>query len=170
MQLFSRALLSSSAILVLTILHHFYGAIIYSTPWRTHVAFFVGPVIVVLLVAWLINRSYATLALGTISKWTFVALAGVVSFGMFGLYEGGYNHVLKDLLYFAGTPTATMLALFPPPAYEMPNDFLFELSGVGQFFVGLWAGYDLYRLVRPRRNAADAASGRGHLGRAATSV
>ena len=168
MQLISRAMLSSSAILLLTILHHFYGAVIYSTPWRTHVAFFAGPVLVALAVAWLINRSSPKLAVAPISKWAFVVLAGVVSFGMFGLYEGGYNHLLKDILYFAGAPSAILLAMFPPPVYEMPNDFLFELSGVAQFFVGLWAGYDLYRLAR--RDVAGAITGSSHLGNAARSV
>ena len=151
MQLISRAMISSSAILVLTILHHFYGAVIYSTPWRAHVAFFAGPVLLALAAAWLINRSWPTRAIGKVSKWVFVVVAGAVSFVMFGLYEGGYNHVLKDVLYYGGVSSQTLLALFPPPSYEMPNDFLFELTGVAQFFVGLWAGFDLLNLVRARR-------------------
>ena len=171
MQLISRAMLSSSAILVLTILHHFYGAVIYSTPWRAHVAFFAGPVLVALALAWLINRSWATLALGTIAKWTFVVLAGLVSFGMFGMYEGGYNHFLKDILYFGGMPSETLRAMFPAPAYEMPNDFVFEVTGVAQFFVGLWAGYDLYRVIRPWRDlSSSATTGSAHLGNTAQSV
>jgi hypothetical protein len=144
-------MISSSAILVLTIRHHFYGAVIYSTPWRAHGAFFAGPVLLALAAAWLINRSWPTRSIGKVSKWVFILLAGTVSFGMFGLYEGGYNHVLKDVLYYAGASSQTMLTLFPPPSYEMPNDFFFELTGVAQFFVGLWAGFHLVRLLRSRR-------------------
>ena len=152
MQLISKAMVSSSAILFLTILHHYYGAIIYSTPWRAHVVFFAGPVIGILGIAWLINRARATGAVGIISKWTFILLAGTVSFGLFGLFEGGYNHFLKDAFYFGGVSSQILLKMFPPPSYEMPNDFFFELTGVAQFFVGLWAGYDLFRLIRPRNS------------------
>src|SRR5262245_15762696 len=108
MQLISRALVSSSAILVLTILHHVYGAVIYSTPWRVHVVFLAGPVLVALTLAWLVNRSWPTRTIGKFSKWVFVVVAGVVSFGMFGLYEGGYNHFLKVILYYGGASPETL--------------------------------------------------------------
>lgn len=170
MQLISKAMISSSAILVLTILHHYYGAVIYSTPWRAHVAFFAGPVLLALAAAWLINRSWPTRAIGKVSKWVFVVVAGTVSFGMFGLYEGGYNHLLKDVLYYGGVSSQTLLALFPPPSYEMPNDFFFELTGVAQFFVGLRAGFDLTILVRARRKDPGATGTPANLGNAMRSV
>ena len=51
---------------------------------------------------------------------------------LFGLFEGLYNHVLKDALYLAGLPESLFVTLFPPPTYEMPSDVLFEVTGVLQ--------------------------------------
>ena len=43
----SRALWSAMAVMLLTTVHHSYGAIIYNTPWRHHVAIVgVGTVLV----------------------------------------------------------------------------------------------------------------------------
>ncbi len=56
----------------------------------------------------------------------------MLSIWFIGLYEGVYNHLFKNLLFFAGVNGQTMASLFPPPMYEMPNDFLFELTGVLQ--------------------------------------
>jgi len=49
-----------------------------------------------------------------------------------GVYEGGYNHVLKSLVYFIRGEGAAR-ALFPPPLYEMPHDHFFEATGIAQF-------------------------------------
>lgn len=56
-----------------------------------------------------------------------------------GVFEGGYNHVLKNVFYFAGLSPDTIERLFPPPRYEVPKDWLFELTGVLQFPLGLIA-------------------------------
>ena len=44
-----------------------------------------------------------------------------------GTYEGGYNHGLKDALYFSGATAELMNRLFPAPTYEMPNDSFLRL-------------------------------------------
>ena len=41
--------------------------------------------------------------------------------------------------------------LFPPPTYEMPDDLWFEVTGVLQFLLALWAAYYLFRLWREER-------------------
>ena len=150
MQLITRAAFSSSAVLVLTMLHHIYGAIIYSTPWRLHVLFFAGPMLIALIVAMAVNRRSPIGIAGALSKWILILVGGIGAVVSFGLYEGGYNHVVKNLVYFAGASAETLKALFPPPTYEMPNDLIFEVSGVGQFFLALWAAYDLVRLATKR--------------------
>jgi hypothetical protein len=61
------------------------------------------------------------------------ALALAFPFAMIGLFEGGYNHVLKNVLYFGGATRDLLQALFPAPTYELPNNLLFELSGIAQF-------------------------------------
>lgn len=155
MQLIDKAMLSSSAILVLTILHHFYGAIIYSTPWRAHVVFFAGPVLLILGAAWLINRASKAGIARTLSKWIFFLASATVAVGLIGLFEGGYNHVLKDVLYFGGASAETLSMLFPQPTYEMPDDALFEITGVAQFFIAVWSAFHLVGLIRTGRGDSD---------------
>ena len=86
-----------------------------------------------------------------------------------GFFEGGYNHVLKNALYFSGASPPLLARLFPPPVYELPNDGLFEATGILQFVVGLVAGYRLYGVIRrgwPRRpGRSDRMMAFGHDGR-----
>jgi hypothetical protein len=63
---------------------------------------------------------------------------------------------LKDALYFGGSSPETMRRLFPPPAYELPNDVFFEVTGVLQLLLGSVAGHHLYRLLLARRRALGA--------------
>ena len=70
----------------------------------------------------------------------------LVPVGLIGFFEGGYNHGVKNVLYFGGLPRATLDQLFPPPRYEMPNDLWFEVTGILQFFLGLCAAYYLWKL------------------------
>src|SRR5262245_40794597 len=71
----------------------------------------------------------------------------------FGLVEGLYNHVVKNLLYVAGAPAAVLARLFPPPMYEMPNDVFIEISGVLQVVPAALATWFLYRFLRPRQRS-----------------
>jgi hypothetical protein len=50
-----------------------------------------------------------------------------------------------------------MRRLFPQPAYELPNDVFFEVTGVQQLILGVLTGRHLYSLVWNRwRRRADA--------------
>jgi hypothetical protein len=51
-----------------------------------------------------------------------------------------------------------MMRLFPPPAYEMPNNGFFEITGVIQVIPGFMTGYYLYRFVQEQRKPCDAFS------------
>ena len=79
------------------------------------------------------------------------AAAFVFPFAMIGLYEGGYNHVLKNVLYFGGASPELLAALFPPPAYELPDSALFEVSGIAQLAPAVPGIHQLYKLVSESR-------------------
>jgi hypothetical protein len=147
----TKTLLASASVLILTVLHHFYGAAIYGTPWRHHIAVLVLPVLLVLLLAYGAQRWRPRTWLSRAGLWLFLGLTLVVPIGLIGVFEGGYNHLVKNVLFFGGVPRATLERLFPPPAYELPNDLWFEVTGVFQFVIGLGAAYYLLRLWQERR-------------------
>jgi ubiquinone/menaquinone biosynthesis C-methylase UbiE len=142
---------SSIGVLLLTTIHHVYGAAIYNTPWRNHVAFISLPAAFFIAGALFASGKYPNTTFGRVALWSAITAIVVIPFGAIGLFEGGYNHVIKNALYFSGAPFNLMRRLFPPPAYELPDDLFFELTGVLQFFVALPAGYYAYRLLYPSR-------------------
>jgi len=143
--------LSSAAVMLLTSLHHAYGAAIYRTPWRLHV------VHVAVLATLFISGALIAFArdprskLGRASLWIAVLGIAAIPVALIGAVEGAYNHLLKNILYFAGLPLSAMARLYPPPAYELPNDFLFEASGLLQVPLAALAAHYAYRLARPPR-------------------
>lgn len=152
----SRAFRAALAILLLTSVHHAYGAYIYRTPWRLHVA------VVAVLTAWVlwiaarVIRSYPAGPARGVATVAFCLVDAIVPVLAIGFFEGGYNHVLKNALYFIGSSPLFMTRLFPPPVYELPNDVIFEASGIVQFVIGVVAAYRLHGFIRHRRH-----SGRG---------
>lgn len=147
----TKTLLASASVLVLTSVHHFYGAVLYDTPWRNHVALVASPVLAALLIAHEIHRRRPSSSPGRTALFVFAVLTLVVPVGLIGFFEGGYNHLVKDVLFFGGAPAAVLDRLFPDSLYEMPDDFLFEASGVLQFFLGLYAARWLVGLWREQR-------------------
>jgi hypothetical protein len=137
--------------LILTSLHHAYGAYAYATPWRLHVAFIASATALVVLVALAVLRAHPDGWLGTAAWWLFALAVLMVPILFLGVFEGLYNHVLKNALFFAGLPARDMVRLFPPPQYELPNDAFFEFTGVLQVVPAALAAPRLYRLVRSGR-------------------
>jgi hypothetical protein len=152
-------LLASAGVLILTVFHHIYGAALYATPWRHHVAVLVLPVLLVLIFAYGIYRWHPRTRLGQASLRLFIVVMLLVPVGLIGLFEGGYNHLVKNMLYFGGVSRATLDQLFPAPSYEMPDDLWFEVTGILQFIMGFWAVYYLSRLWRESRAQECAAQG-----------
>lgn len=140
----SRVSLYSNILMILTSVHHAYGAVIYHTPWRMHILFMSVPVTVATL---LLNRQ---LLMSYKSLWTW--MYGLLIFGasvlLIGSYEGLYNHVLKNILYFSGLSASGMAVLFPPGMYELPNDVFFELTGMLQGVVVIPLAIYFIRWVR----------------------
>ena len=141
---------SAAAVMGLTAAHHGYGAVRFDTPWRHHVVHFSIWVVAAIAVAVGVHlraRRPEIRWAGMLGAGALILLAPV---GWIGIFEGGYNHVLKNLLYFAGVAPETFGRLFPPPRYQPPTDWLFELTGVLQFPLGLFAGSRLARWWRGR--------------------
>lgn len=148
------------ATLGLTAVHHVYGAILYETPWRHHAAVVGAIGSLVMWIAYRVHQHNGRAWSGRIALGVLGLVAGILVVLMFGLYEGFYNHVLKDVFYFGGMPLEMHHQLFPPPTYELPNDVLFEVSGVLQAATGAYTALALFRLTRGvfRNRVAEPAS------------
>jgi hypothetical protein len=144
----ARAFGPALAILLLTSVHHAYGAYVYDTPWRLHAAIVAGLVVIALWGMTFMHRSRPAGPARTAAAVAFCVVDFIVPVAGIGLFEGGYNHVLKNLLYFGGAAPLLMSRLFPPPAYELPNDLFFEGTGCMQLVVGLFAAYRLHAYIR----------------------
>lgn len=136
--------------LVLTSVHHAYGAVIYGTPWRLHILHFAIPAGVALVVLLLVGSARRNKPSGRLSTWAAVAIILVFPVAMIGLYEGAYNHALKNIVYF-GLGEGLARAVFPPPTYEMPNDLVFELTGIAQFPLSIVSAVLAVGLLRGNR-------------------
>jgi hypothetical protein len=142
----ARVSLYSNTMMIVTSVHHAYGAVVYDTPWRLHILMMSIPVIIFTVVVnqFLMKREYRWKKL---SLWFFGAIILIFSCLSIGGFEGVYNHALKDILFFSGTDKTLLDKLFPPPAYVMPNDFLFEATGVMQAAIFVPLGIKLLELL-----------------------
>ena len=142
------------ATLFLFAAHHAYGALHYETPWRMHGALLALPLGLLL---WWSSRA-ARLGSGTpageAARVTFLSLVVVTCILGVGLFEGLYNHVLKNVLFLGGAAPALLGRLFPPPLYELPDDLWFELSGVLQVLPAAWTARAVLGMARPAAREA----------------
>lgn len=130
--------------MVATSVHHVIGAVVYATPWRLHAVFVSVPVVVVLLGGIALARASRA------ARWIVAVTALLFPIALFGAFEGVYNHGLKVLLYGIGTPHALLVRLFPPPTYQLPDDPLFEITGVLQIWPAAMGALALVRWFRAR--------------------
>lgn len=144
----SKTMWSALAVLLLTTVHHVYGAYIYNTPWRHHVAIVSTVTAAILFGSLHVLRTRTGGVAGRIAFWVFAVVTIVVPVVAIGIFEGAYSHVLKDALYFTGASRGLMQQLFPPPAYEMPSDAFFEVTGILQLVPAVMAGWYLIGAVR----------------------
>ncbi|HEY9009675.1 MAG TPA: hypothetical protein VIN06_01525 [Devosia sp.] len=136
-------------VVILTTVHHAWGAYIYETPWRLDIVYVAVPVAAgfVALLVYAVRRE--GLRAGRWSAWIAVLLIIGFCTLAIGVYEGGYNHLLKNIVYFSAGPVSWM---FPDGATGIPDDIFFELTGVAQLVVGLVAGSAAWRLARTLRS------------------
>ncbi|WP_276369785.1 hypothetical protein [Chryseolinea sp. H1M3-3] len=121
----------SNVLMLITSLHHVYGAMVYETPWRLHVLLLSIPVVILTTtIHWLVkNRA---------GKWKnhLSVINGLIilvfSIILIGAYEGVYNHAIKNIVFFSGIDDGILAKMFPSPKYVLPNNLLFESTGVMQ--------------------------------------
>jgi hypothetical protein len=131
----------------MTTIHHFYGAYIYDEPIRLHAAIIAIPVIIVLLATYFGQDRAQDTASTKRLRAIFIGVTFLFPIAAIGIYEGGYNHVIKDVLFFSGVPTQFLDRMYPS-VYQLPDDFLFEFTGVAQFFTGVACTIFLFRSFR----------------------
>lgn len=147
-----KAVLSGIALLAVyltTSIHHVYGAVLYDTPWRTHIAYQGASWLMGSYVLLLICVKWKKIWL----RWIYAIVSGFFFVLAIGLYEGLYNHVLKNILYFVGVANATLMKMYPPPKYELPNDVLFEITGVFTFVVSMWCAIKMKDYLMEKGNS-----------------
>lgn len=138
-----RLIFWSAATIVMTVIHHFYGAIVYDEPFRMHVAVFAIPVFVILISSYVAYLKAEDTGLRKFSLLLLLGTSLLFSVVAIGLYEGGFNHAVKNILYFGGVSVATLDRIYPS-IYELPNDILFETTGVMQLVTGLLCGWEMF--------------------------
>ena len=133
-----------------TLIHHVYGAYVYDTFWRVIAPIMVFPVILLLTFLLFDNliqtRKYY-------KKIVFIFVVLLLWIIPIGFIEGGYAHVLKNVLFFGNASSEMLHQLFPPEFgktrfFENTNDYFFEISGISQFFVGVYALYFLIKFSK----------------------
>lgn len=124
------SLVATVATLALTVVHHVYGGILYDTPWRIHGVALGVLGLVIAGVAYR-RRSRPAWARG------YLLTSGLLFGVVVGLFEGGYNHAVKDALFAVRLDPATLARLFPPHPWVAPDDALFEVTGVLQLPLGV---------------------------------
>ncbi len=144
----------SVLLMVLTSIHHVWGAIIYHTPWRLHVLLLSIPVAsLTLLLGYFCSKT-------TPPKWIFLCyclITLLASILLIGVFEGIYNHILKNCFFFAGLSIDVMKKLYPEGTYEMPDNLIFELTGVLQGVVAIPLIRYFIQLLRSAALTADIA-------------
>jgi hypothetical protein len=131
----------------LTIAHFAYGAHVYDDSSRYHV---VTPVLVALSLSLALAALYAWRP-SRVTVWALALVAAVPFVGMFGLYHGGFNHAAKLVAYAAGTSPESLEEIFDSPDFAIPNDALFEASGLATLVASIAVAYLLVRLVRAEK-------------------
>lgn len=153
-----RALAAAVAVLILTSVHHVYGAIRYGTPERYHAVLIAALAGAGILGGLALARKRSGTRLGSAGWWMFWGTSAGVAVVLFGVVEGFYNHLLKVALYLGGLPEASLRRLYPAPTYELPNDLIFEATGVLQVVPAALAGYYLVRLLYDHRRTPQGAT------------
>jgi hypothetical protein len=129
-------------------LHHWYGAVVYETPWRSGVSYWIGGSVLIVYSLLYLYWKNSDDMIGRVSLWIFFFGAVVFQTG-FIMFECVYSHVLKNLLFFVGAPHSILERMYPSPAYHLPDNLFFEFTGLLQL-VGLLAVWFAYRIFQDR--------------------
>lgn len=142
-----QVLIYSSATMIMTIIHHFYGAYIYKDDFRLHVAIIAIPLIILYLVSYFAFRLSQNKFRKRIFNSILIYSSLVFSCMAIGIYEGGYNHLVKNILYFSGSPISFLNSIYTSN-YQLPDDLFFEVTGLMQFVLGLTCGIIIIKFFK----------------------
>ena len=151
------AVISGVIACLVTCVHHWYGAMAYDTPWRTEVVYWITFITMIVYSLLYVYWKHIHSLIGKIALWLFVVGAVFLQAG-FTLFECVYSHILKDILFFAGTSRAVLEQMYPAPAYHLPDNLLFEITGILQL-TGFIAVYFACRLFQAQLKAGEKTSG-----------
>jgi hypothetical protein len=144
------AFLAGAAVLLLTSIHHVYGAIRYETPERYHAVVIAGAALALMVIFQAARRRIGSRLARRSAWWAGLSVNAVVAVLLFGAIEGFYNHVIKVAFHFGGMSEERLRWLYRDPLYELPNDVIFEVTGVLQVVPAAFAAYFLTRVVLHR--------------------
>jgi hypothetical protein len=125
-----KAVLAAAAVAVVTTVHHVYGAILYGTPERYHAVFIAAAAFALIVAGEAATVARADRRPGAWGRRVSIGVNAVVMVLLFGVIEGGYNHVLKVALHLGGASEQVMAWLYRAALYETPNDLIFEATGI----------------------------------------
>jgi len=118
------------ALYALTTWHHVYGSYIYDSAWRINGVLWA----LVFVIPMILFLNLTTSVLFKKAGY-YMAMLWIV---VIGFFEGGYNHVFKNILFSAGSSDEWFFTFFSKKlGYAKPDDILFELTGVLTFSVGV---------------------------------
>ena len=141
------ALIAALVELLLTSIHHGYGAIIYTAPFRWQVVIISAIVAALIIGLALVAQAHRGGPLGRVAFWVDTIVIAAFPILTIGFVEGGYNHVVKNVVHLMGN--ATLYAqMFPDGMYEAPGDWFFELTGIAQFPVAVAALWLVVKAMR----------------------
>jgi hypothetical protein len=89
--------------------------------------------------------------------YSYALVSGGVFTGIIGVWEGGWNHVAKLVVFALGLQDCYAYGpswLLQFPAVQPPKDLFFEATGVLTLFFGLINAYYLWSLIADRKQVA----------------
>jgi len=137
-------LLAVSAEAGVTILHALHGAKVYADPGRLHL---VAPALISLALVAAATRT-ASRHPGRLSLAVLLLVTVIPFVGVFGLFHGGYGHLLKLIASHHGLPEERLQRVFGAADFAVPGDLPFELSGLLALPAAAVVVLQLVRLVR----------------------
>jgi hypothetical protein len=140
--------IATSAEAAIVVGHFLYSARVYDDPYRAHP---VQPVVIALVAVILLAIGFWRTGRAT-ALWLLTATVGLPFVVLFGGYHGGFSHVLKLVMFAAGTSPERLEAIFDSPDYAVPTDFAFEASGVLCFVAAIVVAWQLAQLLRLARH------------------
>jgi hypothetical protein len=139
-----RLVIATAVEAAIVIGHFVYSGRLYNDPYRAHP---VTPVLVAL--ALVVALAVVFWRKGwPAALWLLTATVGLPFVAMFGAYHGGFSHVVKLVMYAAGTSPERLQDMFDSPDFAVPNDFAFEASGVLCFVTATVVACALVALLR----------------------